>query len=172
MGCSSNRIVKNQSTKYFTNNILENTKNDIDKSAPPPNNYNQVNKNSTFHSFISCPSCDEPLGKNFKPSGTDTGCFKCFKCRESQSGNYYKCLKCYGLFCYKCPQLNYEIFAKCPLCGESAGEQFKASGFSIEKFNCFNCGNEQKYLNYYKCIKCNGIFCQKCPFSNHFTKQN
>ena len=36
MGCSSNRIVKNQSTKYFTNNILENTKNDIDKSAPLP----------------------------------------------------------------------------------------------------------------------------------------
>ena len=130
---------------------------------PLPNNYNQVNENKIFQNVIYCPSCGEPLGNNFQSSGTDTETFNCFKCGQYKSyTNYYKCMICNSIFCQNCPQYNNIFLVKCPLCGESAGNKFKASGTDTETFNCFKCGQYQSYKNYYKCMICNGIFCQKC----------
>ena len=167
MGCGQTSV-KNENRMYFTQNnnyMFENRNNNINGFAPLPNNYNQVNENKIFQNFISCPSCGEPLGNNFKSSGTSTETFNCFRCGQYQSySNYYKCRICNGIFCQKCPQSNYTFFDKCPLCGESAGNKFKASGTCTETFNCFKCGQYQSYTNYYKCSICKGIFCQKCPF--------
>ena len=118
------------------------------------------------NSFLNrCPLCGQSAGNNFKASGTHTETFSCFNCGQYQNDRiYYKCMICNGIFCQNCPKSNFGSFAKCPLCGESVGYNFKASGTDTESFNCFKCGQYQSYTNYYKCMICNSIFCQKCPF--------
>ncbi len=136
-------------------------------NAPLPNNYNQVNENKIFQNFIYCPSCGHPLGNNFESSGTYTKTFNCFECGQYKNDkNYYKCRICNGIFCQNCPQYNNTFLNRCPLCGQSAGNNFKASGTDTETFKCFNCGQYQNNRIYYKCMICNGIFCQNCPKHN------
>ena len=149
-------------------NQNENQKNN---AAPIPSNYNLVNVDNKFSNIISCPSCGEPLGNNFKSSGNDTQYYDCFKCGNRQSGkNYYGCKKCNSVFCYKCPQLNHDNFISCPFCGEVPGNNFKGSGFDTQYYDCFNCGNRQSGSHYYECKKCNCVFCYKCPQLNNNNK--
>ncbi len=44
---------------------------------------------------------------------------------------------------------------------------FKGSGSDYESFTCLKCEKQQSVANYYKCNKCNGIFCSQCPFNNN-----
>ena len=117
---------------------------------------------------ISCPSCNEPFGKNFISSGFDLHNFNCFKCSGSNYSNYYKCKICNGFFCTICPQNRYKHYAKCPLCNERPGNEFKASGLEEKSFTCFKCG--RFYFvenNYYSCKNCNAIFCPTCPYKRN-----
>ena len=169
---------KNIQNTYISNNI-----NNMNVNV---NNYNNnTNNNVYMNNFSSnnccCPSCGEPAGNNFKGSGTDYESFTCLKCGESQSvANYYKCKKCNGIFCSQCPFNNNKIrnnftninnsknnSCSCPSCGEPAGNNFKGSGSDYESFTCLKCGESQSVANYYKCNKCNGIFCSQCPFNNN-----
>ena len=153
---------KNIQNTYISNNI-----NNMNVNV---NNYNNnTNNNVCVNNFSSnnccCPSCGEPAGNNFKGSGTDYESFTSLKCGESQSeANYYKCKKCNGIFCSQCPKRNDGILAFCPSCGERAGNEFKGSFKDYESFNCLKCGMSQSVANYYKCKKCQGIFCYNCPF--------
>ena len=87
--------------------------------------------------------------------------------------NFFVCYKCKGIFCYKCPYLKHEIFSKCPSCGEPVGEYFTGScdiqnmqysGIDKHTFDCLKCGKRIEDSNYYKCDKCNCLFCPKCVF--------
>ncbi len=52
----------------------------------------------------------------------------------------------------------------CPSCGIPAGKNFIGSGSEQTTFTCFKCGKKKVEENYYKCKKCNCIFCIKCPY--------
>ena len=170
MGCSSESTQCREFNKiYYTQNFYENANNnDMYKMDSPSYNYNKVNVNKKLINFISCPSCGEPFGKNFISSGLSTEYFNCFRCKQYQNNEiYYKCKICNAVFCRKCPQSRYDNFAKCPFCYELAGNNFKASGFSTEYFNCFKCGSSQNNESYYKCKNCNAFFCIKCPLNTY-----
>ena len=59
---------------------------------------------------------------------------------------------------------NYNSHCCCPSCGEAAGKNFSGSGSEQITFNCLKCGKKKKEENYYKCNKCNSIFCIQCPY--------
>ncbi len=139
-----------------------------------------INKN-----LASCPSCGESAGENFKGSGTTEENYYCLKCGKLDGiddkeikdteikKSFFVCFKCKSIFCYKCPYLKHEIYANCPTCGESVGEHLTGSceiqnmqysGIDKHTFNCLKCGKRKIDSNYYKCDKCNCIFCPKCVF--------
>ena len=135
--------------------------------------------------FPSCPSCGESAGENFKGSDTTEENYYCLKCgkldgiddkdlKDSKiKKSFFVCYKCKGIFCYKCPYLKHEIFSKCPSCGEPVGENFTGScyiqnmqysGIDKHTFDCLKCGKRIEDSNYYKCDKCNCLFCPLCVF--------
>ena len=143
-----------------------------------------------YTNLASCPSCGELSGENFKGSDFKWENFYCLKCgkldgiyNEELIGhncyydyikrNFFVCYICKSIFCYNCPYLKHEIFAKCPSCGESVGEHFKGScnirymqysGIAKHTFVCLKCGRSKFNSNYYKCDKCNCLFCPLCVF--------
>ena len=90
--------------------------------------------------------------------------FDCLKCGEYQVGqSYFKCKICNSIFCSICPYKNDGLGCNCPACGEKAGNFFQGSGYDNEHFDCLKCGEYQNGKTYFKCKKCKGIFCYKCP---------
>ena len=157
--CGKNKIAAN----YYKCKIC----NGIFCSQCPFNNNKIINKKKKRNNFslYSCPACGEPAGANFQGSGEDYDSFNCLKCGKNQAAaNYYKCEICYGIFCSQCPKKKDGKLARCPSCGEMAGNSFQGSGEDYDSFDCLKCGKTQCAVNYYKCNVCRGMFCYYCPF--------
>ena len=134
---------------------------------------NSNNKNTIINSGCCCPSCGEPAGKKFKGSGDDKEYFDCLKCGQNQfSKTYFKCKTCNSIFCSICPYKNDGLRCNCPACGEKAGNSFQGSGNDKEYFDCLKCGQNQFSKTYFKCKKCKGIFCYKCPQNSNSKNNN
>ncbi len=118
-----------------------------------------------IENLAKCPSCGESAGNYFQGSESNQITFNCLKCgTKKEKENYYICNKCNCIFCIQCPYLKYENLAQCPSCGHSAGKKFQGSGSNQIAFNCLKCGTKKEKENYYKCNKCNCIFCNECPY--------
>ena len=92
--------------------------------------------------------------------------FNCRKCGEYKSNKYYfKCSVCKSKFCTNCPNNNNNIERySCPLCGEPfLNGKFENSGEKKDYFDCRTCGEYKSNKYYFKCYKCGGKFCTKCP---------
>ena len=155
---------RNKRSNTFNQNIAQNM-----HFTNNYNNMNSSNNNGFINNFpltnCCCPSCGEPAGINFQGSGEDYDAFNCLKCGKNQAAaNYYKCEICYGIFCSQCPKKKDGKLARCPSCGEMAGNSFQGSGEDYDSFDCLKCGKTQCAVNYYKCNVCRGMFCYYCPF--------
>ena len=118
--------------------MLANRNNNINKCVPLPNNYNQINAPlpNNYNQV------NAPLPKNYNQVNAPL----------PNNDNQVNENKIFQNFIY------------CPSCGHPLKNNFESSGTDTETFNCFKCGQYQSYTNYYKCMICNSIFCQKCPF--------
>ena len=115
----------------------------------------------------SCPACAAKIAEFFKGSGKNRATFTCLKCgRNEVNTNYYKCEKCNGIFCRKCHKFKSAQLAQCPACSEPVGKSLKGSNLQKSNYTCQKCGTKKTASCYYKCEKCNGIFCYECPFEN------